>query len=129
MTPADEYRLNEKRKRTGDMLQSLKLGPMLSSGTLMRFIFFLSVLCMIRWFLLLQCNIIMSVAFSVSITQDRRHISPARRTVTAKPPPMNAQAGESVELIHIIYGDSFKSLILTETSTRQPGEAHHKALY
>ncbi|KAM9335177.1 transcription factor p65 [Symphorus nematophorus] len=54
----DEYRLNEKRKRTGDMLQSLKLGPMLSS---------------------------------VSIPQDRRHISPARRTVTAK--PMNTQAG------------------------------------
>ncbi|XP_073330566.1 transcription factor p65 isoform X2 [Pagrus major] len=55
----DEYRLSEKRKRTGDMFQSLKLGPMLSS---------------------------------VSIPQDRRHISPARRTVTAKAPPMNAQA-------------------------------------
>ncbi|XP_044040864.1 transcription factor p65 isoform X2 [Siniperca chuatsi] len=55
----DEYRLSEKRKRTGDMFQSLKLGPMLSS---------------------------------VSIPQDRRHISPARRTVTAKPPSMNAQA-------------------------------------
>ncbi|XP_031135350.1 transcription factor p65 isoform X3 [Sander lucioperca] len=49
----DEYRLSEKRKRTGDMFQSLKLGPMLSS---------------------------------VSIPQDRRHISPARRTVTAKAP-------------------------------------------
>ncbi|XP_035004519.1 transcription factor p65 isoform X2 [Hippoglossus stenolepis] len=55
----DEYRLTEKRKRTGDMFQSLKLGPMLSS---------------------------------VSIPQDRRHISTARRTVTAKPPSMNAQA-------------------------------------
>ncbi|XP_054457162.1 transcription factor p65 isoform X2 [Anoplopoma fimbria] len=55
----DEYRLSEKRKRTGDMFQSLKLGPMLSS---------------------------------VSMPQDRRHISPARRTVTAKPPSMNAQA-------------------------------------
>ncbi|XP_037614050.1 transcription factor p65 isoform X2 [Sebastes umbrosus] len=55
----DEYRLSEKRKRTGDMFQNLKLGPMLSS---------------------------------VSIPQDRRHISPARRTVTAKPPSMNAQA-------------------------------------
>ncbi|XP_070849025.1 transcription factor p65 [Chaetodon trifascialis] len=55
----DEYRLSEKRKRTGDMFQSLKLGPMLSS---------------------------------VPIPQDRRHISPARRTVTAKPPSMNAQA-------------------------------------
>nr|QJQ40092.1 NF-kB subunit p65 protein [Trachinotus ovatus] len=55
----DEYRLSEKRKRTGDMFQSLKLGPMLSS---------------------------------VSIPQDRRHISPARRTVTAKPPSMNTQA-------------------------------------
>uniref|UniRef100_UPI0037E7576C transcription factor p65 isoform X2 n=1 Tax=Semicossyphus pulcher TaxID=241346 RepID=UPI0037E7576C len=55
----DEYRLSEKRKRTGDMFQSLKLGPMLSS---------------------------------VSIPQDRRHISPARRTVTAKPPSMSAQA-------------------------------------
>ncbi|XP_070785624.1 transcription factor p65 isoform X2 [Enoplosus armatus] len=55
----DEYRLSEKRKRTGDMFQSLKLGPMLSS---------------------------------VSIPQDRRHISPVRRTVTAKPPSMNAQA-------------------------------------
>lgn len=54
----DEYRLSEKRKRTGDMFQSLKLGPMLSS---------------------------------VSIPQDRRHISPARRTVTAKPPSMNTQ--------------------------------------
>ncbi|XP_039996173.1 transcription factor p65 isoform X2 [Xiphias gladius] len=55
----DEYRLSEKRKRTGDMFQSLKLGPMLSS---------------------------------VSIPQDRRHISPARRTVTAKPLSMNSQA-------------------------------------
>ncbi|XP_029310324.1 transcription factor p65 isoform X2 [Cottoperca gobio] len=54
----DEYRLSEKRKRTGDMFQSLKLGPMLSS---------------------------------VSIPQDRRHISPARRTITTKPPSMNAQ--------------------------------------
>ncbi|XP_070710543.1 transcription factor p65 isoform X2 [Pempheris klunzingeri] len=54
----DEYRLSEKRKRTGDMFQSLKLGPMLSS---------------------------------VSVP-DRRLISPARRTVTAKPPPMSAQA-------------------------------------
>ncbi|KAM3590024.1 uncharacterized protein V6R79_002061 [Siganus canaliculatus] len=54
----DEYRLSEKRKRTGSMLQNLKLGPMLSS---------------------------------VSIP-DRRHISPARRTVTAKPPSVNAQA-------------------------------------
>ncbi|XP_044040863.1 transcription factor p65 isoform X1 [Siniperca chuatsi] len=59
----DEYRLSEKRKRTGDMFQSLKLGPMLSS---------------------------------VSIPQDRRHISPARRTVTAKPPSMNAQAAAVV---------------------------------
>ncbi|XP_032400330.1 transcription factor p65 isoform X4 [Etheostoma spectabile] len=49
----DEYRLSEKRKRTGDMFQNLKLGPMLSS---------------------------------VTIPQDRRHISPARRTVTAKAP-------------------------------------------
>ncbi|KAE8278902.1 Transcription factor p65 Nuclear factor [Larimichthys crocea] len=55
----DEYRLSDKRKRTGDMFVSLKLGPMLSS---------------------------------VSIPQDRRHISTARRTVTAKPPSMNAQA-------------------------------------
>ncbi|XP_034532374.1 transcription factor p65 [Notolabrus celidotus] len=54
----DEYRLSEKRKRTGDMFQSLKLGPMLSS---------------------------------VTIPQDRRHISPARRTVTAKPPTMSSQ--------------------------------------
>lgn len=37
MPPIDEYRLSEKRKRTGDMFQSLKLGPMLSSGTLMTF--------------------------------------------------------------------------------------------
>ncbi|KAI3376623.1 hypothetical protein L3Q82_017055 [Scortum barcoo] len=59
----DEYRLSEKRKRTGDMFQSLKLGPMLSS---------------------------------VSIPQDRRHISPARRTVTAKPPSMNTQPAAGV---------------------------------
>nr|XP_046235822.1 transcription factor p65 isoform X1 [Scatophagus argus] len=59
----DEYRLSEKRKRTGDMFQSLKLGPMLSS---------------------------------VTVPQDRRHISPARRTVTAKPPSMNAQAAAVV---------------------------------
>ncbi|XP_010793092.1 LOW QUALITY PROTEIN: transcription factor p65 [Notothenia coriiceps] len=59
----DEYRLNEKRKRTGDMFQSLKLGPMLSS---------------------------------VSIPQDRRHISPARRTITTKPPSMNAQVAAVV---------------------------------
>ncbi|XP_029942156.1 transcription factor p65 [Salarias fasciatus] len=55
----DEYRLTEKRKRTGEMFQGLKLGPMLST---------------------------------VSIPQDRRHINQARRTVTAKPPPMMAQA-------------------------------------
>uniref|UniRef100_A0A3Q1FBW0 V-rel avian reticuloendotheliosis viral oncogene homolog A n=1 Tax=Acanthochromis polyacanthus TaxID=80966 RepID=A0A3Q1FBW0_9TELE len=53
----DEYRLSEKRKRTGDMFQ--KLGPMLSS---------------------------------VSIPQDRRHISPARRIPPAKLSAMNAQA-------------------------------------
>lgn len=58
----DEYRLSDKRKRTGDMFQSLKLGPMLSS---------------------------------VSIPQDRRHISPARRTVTAKAPSMNAQVASA----------------------------------
>lgn len=40
MIPVDEYRLSEKRKRTGDMFQSLKLGPMLSSGELMRFFFY-----------------------------------------------------------------------------------------
>ncbi|XP_075943186.1 transcription factor p65 isoform X1 [Anarhichas minor] len=59
----DEYRLSEKRKRTGDMFQNLKLGPMLAS---------------------------------VSMPQDRRHISPARRTVTAKPPSMNAQVAAAV---------------------------------
>lgn len=32
-TPVDEYRLSEKRKRTGDMFQSLKLGSMLTNGT------------------------------------------------------------------------------------------------
>ncbi|XP_030017750.1 transcription factor p65 isoform X2 [Sphaeramia orbicularis] len=57
-TDPDEYRLSEKRKRTGEMFQSLKLGPALSS---------------------------------VSIPADRRHISPARRTATAKPPVINAQ--------------------------------------
>ncbi|XP_041635182.1 transcription factor p65 [Cheilinus undulatus] len=60
----DEYRLSEKRKRTGDMFQ--KLGPMLST---------------------------------VSIPQDRRHISPARRTVTAKPPPLSAQAVPPVAVV------------------------------
>ncbi|XP_031706857.1 transcription factor p65 isoform X1 [Anarrhichthys ocellatus] len=59
----DEYRLSEKRKRTGDMFQNLKLGPMLAS---------------------------------VSMPQDRRHISPARRTVAAKPPSMNAQVAAAV---------------------------------
>ncbi|XP_026174926.1 transcription factor p65 [Mastacembelus armatus] len=59
----DEYRLSEKRKRTGDMFQTLKLGPMLSS---------------------------------VSMPQDRRHISPARRTVSAKPPIMSTQTGAVV---------------------------------
>ncbi|XP_075999800.1 transcription factor p65 isoform X2 [Genypterus blacodes] len=54
----DEYRLREKRKYTGGMFQSLKLGPALSS---------------------------------VSIPVDRRHISPARRTITPKPPAMNTQ--------------------------------------
>lgn len=29
--------MNEKRKRTADMLQTLKLGPMLSSGELLTF--------------------------------------------------------------------------------------------
>ncbi|XP_035813702.1 transcription factor p65 isoform X1 [Amphiprion ocellaris] len=57
----DEYRLSEKRKRTGDMFQ--KLGPMLST---------------------------------VSIPQDRRHISPARRIPPAKLPAMNAQAAAVV---------------------------------
>ncbi|XP_041840585.1 LOW QUALITY PROTEIN: transcription factor p65 [Melanotaenia boesemani] len=56
----DEYRLSEKRKRTGDMFQSLKLGPMLSS---------------------------------VSIPQDRRHINPARRLPTVKPPLVGLQTG------------------------------------
>ncbi|XP_062300383.1 transcription factor p65 isoform X1 [Scomber scombrus] len=59
----DEYRLSEKRKRTGDMFQSLKLGPVLSS---------------------------------VSIPTDRRHISPARRQVTAKPQTMNIQTAAVV---------------------------------
>ncbi|XP_061525139.1 LOW QUALITY PROTEIN: transcription factor p65 [Phycodurus eques] len=54
----DEYRLTEKRKRTGDMFQNLKLAPVLST---------------------------------VSIPPpDRRHISPVRRTVPAKPPSMMA---------------------------------------
>ncbi|XP_061817123.2 LOW QUALITY PROTEIN: transcription factor p65 [Nerophis lumbriciformis] len=51
----DEYRLSEKRKRTGDAFQCLKLGPMLST---------------------------------VSIPPERRHISPAMRTVTTKPSSM-----------------------------------------
>ncbi|XP_061665160.1 transcription factor p65 isoform X2 [Syngnathoides biaculeatus] len=54
----DEYRLTEKRKRTGDMFQNLKLASVLST---------------------------------VSIPPpDRRHISPVRRTVPAKPPSMMA---------------------------------------
>lgn len=44
MTPVDEYRLSDKRKRTGDMFVSLKLGPMLSSGTLKLLFFSLSLL-------------------------------------------------------------------------------------
>ncbi|XP_014828643.1 PREDICTED: transcription factor p65-like [Poecilia mexicana] len=55
----DEYRLTEKRKRTGDMFQSLKLGSMLST---------------------------------VSVPQDRRHISLARRPVAAKLSSMSTQA-------------------------------------
>ncbi|KAM4536357.1 transcription factor p65 [Odontesthes bonariensis] len=55
----DEYRLNEKRKRTENIFQSLKLGPMVSG---------------------------------VSTQQDRRQINLARRTVTAKPQPMNMPA-------------------------------------
>ncbi|XP_047445818.1 transcription factor p65 [Mugil cephalus] len=55
----DEYRLSEKRKRTGDMFQSMKLGPILSS---------------------------------VSVQQDRRHISPARRPVASKPPSISSPA-------------------------------------
>ncbi|XP_042367986.1 LOW QUALITY PROTEIN: transcription factor p65 [Plectropomus leopardus] len=57
----DEYRLSDKRKRTGDMFQ--KLGPMLST---------------------------------VTIPPDRRNISLARRTVTAKPPSMNTQGASAV---------------------------------
>lgn len=49
----DEYRLSEKRKRTGDMFQNLKLGPLLSS---------------------------------VTTPQDRQHLNPSRRKLTAKPP-------------------------------------------
>lgn len=41
-TLADEYRLSEKRKRTGDMFQNLKLGPLLSSGRFIRFFFSVS---------------------------------------------------------------------------------------
>ncbi|XP_068164034.1 LOW QUALITY PROTEIN: transcription factor p65 [Antennarius striatus] len=59
----DEYRLTDKRKRTGEMFQSLKLGPMLSS---------------------------------VTIPQDRRHMSPARRTATAKHASINPQAAAMV---------------------------------
>ncbi|XP_015227150.1 PREDICTED: transcription factor p65 isoform X1 [Cyprinodon variegatus] len=55
----DEYRLSEKRKRTGDMFQSLKLGSMLST---------------------------------VPVSQERRQINQARRTVPAKLPLMNTQA-------------------------------------
>ncbi|XP_028998960.1 transcription factor p65 isoform X2 [Betta splendens] len=51
----DEYRLSEKRKRTGDMFQSLKLS-------------------------------------SVSVTQDRRHLSPVRRADRTKPLSMNVPA-------------------------------------
>ncbi|XP_034020104.1 transcription factor p65 isoform X2 [Thalassophryne amazonica] len=58
----DEYRLSEKRKRTGDMFQSLKLGTVLPSG------------------------------ISMTIPQDRRLINPARRTGIAKPTGMTAQA-------------------------------------
>lgn len=35
LSAADEYRLSEKRKRTGDMFLSLKQGPSLASGTSM----------------------------------------------------------------------------------------------
>lgn len=35
MSTVDEYKLSEKRKRTGDMFQSLKLGSMMSNGTLL----------------------------------------------------------------------------------------------
>ncbi|XP_077357567.1 transcription factor p65 isoform X2 [Festucalex cinctus] len=59
----DEYRWNEKRKRTGDMFQSLKLGSLLSTT--------------------------MPVGISGSIPPpDRRHFSPARRTAPSKPPSM-----------------------------------------
>ncbi len=98
MTSVDEYRLSEKRKRTGDMFQSLKLGSIVSSGNLMRLFFYLFTIYNkpienfpILW---ITCNIITSFGFSVSISQDRRHISPVRRTVTAKPPSVNAQTGE-----------------------------------
>ncbi|XP_056156565.1 transcription factor p65 isoform X2 [Lampris incognitus] len=56
----DEHRLAEKRKCTGNMFQSLKLGTMLPG---------------------------------VTNPPERRPINTARRTVTAKPPMMNVQAG------------------------------------
>ncbi|KAM9836896.1 transcription factor p65 [Aulostomus maculatus] len=59
----DEYRLSEKRKRTGEMLVNLKLGPALSS---------------------------------VTLPSDRRLISPARRTMIAKPLSMTPQAASVV---------------------------------
>ncbi|KAM6959918.1 transcription factor p65 [Tautogolabrus adspersus] len=82
----DEYRLSEKRKRTGDMFQSLKLGPMLST---------------------------------VSIPQNRPHISPARRTVTAKPPSMSAQA---VPPVAVVPPSAGAAKLQPSYSYNQPGQ-------
>ncbi|XP_077445465.1 transcription factor p65 [Stigmatopora argus] len=59
----DEYRLSEKRKRTGAMFQSLKLGSVLNTVNV-------------------------GISPSIPAVADRRHISHARRTFPTKPPVM-----------------------------------------
>ncbi|XP_054608659.1 LOW QUALITY PROTEIN: transcription factor p65 [Dunckerocampus dactyliophorus] len=82
----DEYSLSEKRKRTADMFQNIKLGPVLST--------------------------------------DRRHISPARRTMPTKPssmvqalPPCASVAKQQPSLSYMQQSQMFSGQPKVEASS------------
>ncbi|XP_077401249.1 transcription factor p65 isoform X3 [Vanacampus margaritifer] len=104
----DEYRCNEKRKRTGDMFQSLKLGSLLSTT--------------------------LPVGISGSILPpDRRHFSPARRTAPSKPasmmapafPPVATGAKPQPSFTHMQPSQMFSSQTKVEASPFSSSPSHY----